>query len=514
MLSALARRWTPANALFALLTLAGGLAFAYPFWAPATVDLNQVRPALFLFSGAVALIVLALLSEAQEGLTAHTVAMLGALVGLNTALRMVDNLVPLPGGFSPVFLLIALVGYVFGARLGFLMGTLTLLVSDPVSPGGLGPWTPYQMLAAGWVGLGAALLPKKAGVTGLAVYAAVWGWLFGALPALAVAGLAARRYWPPAGRARPRAGRRPRPAPFWRMPPALASLAALLLLGACYGYLMYTPLAGSLARFRNFFGILRVVEASGDLPGESVLELRHGRIVHGVQNLAPERRLEPTAYYGPGAGIGLAIQHHPRRPTGLRLGVLGLGTGTLAAFGEKRDVIRFYEINPDVIRISGLDKPIFTFAAAGRAKSEFVLGDGRLMLERELAREGSRRFDILALDAFSSDSIPMHLLTREAMRTYLGHLAPGGILAIHISNRYLDLAPVVRGIAREFGLAHVLISAEQEDDHWATTWALLAREPAVLKAPAIANAADPEEAGGDAFVWSDDYSNLLRVLKL
>jgi SAM-dependent methyltransferase len=277
---------------------------------------------------------------------------------------------------------------------------------------------------------------------------------------------------------------------------------------------MYTPLAGSLARFRNFFGILRVVEASGDLPGESVLELRHGRIVHGVQNLAPERRLEPTAYYGPGAGIGLAIQHHPRRPTGLRLGVLGLGTGTLAAFGEKRDVIRFYEINPDVIRISGLDKPIFTFAAAGRAKSEFVLGDGRLMLERELAREGSRRFDILALDAFSSDSIPMHLLTREAMRTYLGHLAPGGILAIHISNRYLDLAPVVRGIAREFGLAHVLISAEQEDDHWATTWALLAREPAVLKAPAIANAADPEEAGGDAFVWSDDYSNLLRVLKL
>ena len=181
MLSALGRRWTPANALFALLTLAGAIAFAYPFWAPATVDPNHVRPALFLFSGAVALIVLALLSEAQEGLTAHTVAMLGALVGLNTALRMIDNLVPLPGGFSPVFLLIALVGYVFGARLGFLMGTLTLLVSDPVSPGGLGPWTPYQMLAAGWVGLGAALLPKKTGVAGLAVYAAVWGWLFGAL---------------------------------------------------------------------------------------------------------------------------------------------------------------------------------------------------------------------------------------------------------------------------------------------------------------------------------------------
>src|SRR3972149_2855264 len=175
------RRLTPPNIPFALLSLAGLAAFAYPFWAPAGLDPSQVRPALFLFSGSLGMILVAMLAEAQEGLTAHTVAMLGALVGLNTALRMIDNLVPLPGGFSPVFLLISLVGYVMGARLGFLMGALTLLVSDPVSPGGLGPWTPYQMLAAGWVGLGAALLPKKAGVAGLAAYAAVRGWLFGAL---------------------------------------------------------------------------------------------------------------------------------------------------------------------------------------------------------------------------------------------------------------------------------------------------------------------------------------------
>jgi energy-coupling factor transport system substrate-specific component len=188
MRSSFARRLTPANLLFAALSLAGVAAFAYPFWAPGAGDPTQVRPALFLFSGALALILLALLSEAQEGLTAHTVAMLGALVGLNTALRMIDNLVPLPGGFSPVFLLIALVGYAFGARLGFLMGALTLLVSDPVSPGGLGPWTPYQMLAAGWMGLGAAFLPKKFGVVGLAGYAAVWGWVFGALTNL--------YYWP------------------------------------------------------------------------------------------------------------------------------------------------------------------------------------------------------------------------------------------------------------------------------------------------------------------------------
>lgn len=184
----MARRFTVANLTFVLLSLAGLIAFAYPFWAPADLTTDQARPALVLFSGALGMILIAMLAEAQEGLTAHTVAMLGALVGLNTALRMIDNLIPLPGGFSPVFLLITLVGYVFGPRLGFLMGSLTLLVSDPLSPGGLGPWTPYQMLAAGWVGLGAALLPKRFGVAGLAIYAGVWGWLFGALTNL--------NFWP------------------------------------------------------------------------------------------------------------------------------------------------------------------------------------------------------------------------------------------------------------------------------------------------------------------------------
>jgi energy-coupling factor transport system substrate-specific component len=187
-LSAIARRFTVANLTFGLLSLAGLAAFSYPFWAPADLAPDQARPALVLFSGALGMILISMLAEAQEGLTAHTVAMLGALVGLNTALRMIDNLVPLPGGFSPVFLLITLVGYVFGARLGFLMGSLTLLVSDPLSPGGLGPWTPYQMLAAGWVGMGAALVPKRFGVPGLAIYSGVWGWLFGALTNL--------NFWP------------------------------------------------------------------------------------------------------------------------------------------------------------------------------------------------------------------------------------------------------------------------------------------------------------------------------
>src|SRR3990172_9548604 len=192
------------NLFFAGLTLAGVAFFLVPFWAPvlspsAQPALNvaeglgtgsaaglgagfvEGRTSLLLFSAAVAMILLAILSEAQHGLTMHTIAMLGALVGLNTALRMIDNLLPLPGGFSPVFLLITLVGFVFGARLGFLMGALTLLVSDPVSPGGLGPWTPYQMLAAGWAGMTAAMLPRRSPLWVIALLGAGWGWLFGAL---------------------------------------------------------------------------------------------------------------------------------------------------------------------------------------------------------------------------------------------------------------------------------------------------------------------------------------------
>jgi len=169
--------------LFLLLNLAGVAVFLYPFWAPSRADVMQARAVMVLASGSAALILLALVSEAQTGLTALTVAMLGALVGLNTALRVADNtLLPLPGGFSPVFLLIILVGHVYGPHLGFLMGALTILVSEPLSPGGLGPWTPYQMLAAGWVGLGAAWLPRRRGSRiALAIYGLIWGWAFGAL---------------------------------------------------------------------------------------------------------------------------------------------------------------------------------------------------------------------------------------------------------------------------------------------------------------------------------------------
>jgi energy-coupling factor transport system substrate-specific component len=183
------RRLTAANLLFLAISLAGLVVLLYPFWAPAGTNNDQSRAALLVLSGALAMILAALLAEAQTGLTAHTIALIGTLVGLNAMIRIVDTVLPLPGGFSPVFLLIILVGHVFGARLGFLMGSLTLLVSGPLTAGGLGPWTPYQMLAAGWIGMGAAWLPTgRSRIFWLVVYGGLWGLAYGAITNL--------QYWP------------------------------------------------------------------------------------------------------------------------------------------------------------------------------------------------------------------------------------------------------------------------------------------------------------------------------
>lgn len=176
------KRITPSNIVFLLLSLAGGFFFLYPFWAPAQPSETESRIALLLFSGSIALILIALISEAQSGLTSHTIAMVGTLIGLNAVMRLIETVVPLPGGFSPVFLLITLVGYSFGARLGFLMGALTMLITGPLTAGGLGPWTPYQMLAAGWIGLGATWLPRgRFSIPSLVIYITLWGWLYGML---------------------------------------------------------------------------------------------------------------------------------------------------------------------------------------------------------------------------------------------------------------------------------------------------------------------------------------------
>lgn len=249
---------------------------------------------------------------------------------------------------------------------------------------------------------------------------------------------------------------------------------------------------------RNFYGSLRVVEQDG------MRTLFHGTVKHGSQFLAPARRDWPTTYYGPLSGIGLALGACCTGPK--RVGVVGLGAGTLAAYGAPGDVFRFYEINPQVIALA---RSRFSFLHDSRARIEIAEGDARLSLERE----SPQRFDVLAVDAFSGDAIPVHLLTKEAFAVYQRHLAPDGILAIHVSNQYLDLAPAVLRVAAASGLSAAKIQSSRDDSIAvsSSTWVLVTNNRDVLSRPAIANSTVPF---GDCKVglWTDDYNNLLEVL--
>jgi spermidine synthase len=211
----------------------------------------------------------------------------------------------------------------------------------------------------------------------------------------------------------------------------------------------------------------------------------------------------------------LALLNHPRAGKGLKVGILGLGIGTLAAYGQPGDEYRFYEINSIVVDLAEGQGGYFSFLKHSQADVTIVLGDARLSLERELAEGQPQDFDVLVLDTFSSDSIPVHLLTREAFELYLRHMAPEGIIAAHISNRYLDLKPVFWQLATYYGL-HMISVAYPGDEMggYPTEWLLLARDAALLQDPAMqARAEDMSGYSTDIQLWTDDYSNLFQILK-
>lgn len=260
---------------------------------------------------------------------------------------------------------------------------------------------------------------------------------------------------------------------------------------------------------RNFYGVIRVRE----LDNEANVMI-HGMTVHGMQFF--DERTLPTTYFVEDSGVGLLLLNHPGRGGGLRVGVLGLGIGTLAAYGVEGDEYRYYEINPDVVRLAEGEGGYFSFLKDSKAQTSIVLGDARMSLEQELAAGEKQNFDVLVLDTFSSDSIPVHLVTKEAFELYLGHLAPDGVIAAHISNRHLDLRPVFWRLAQEFGLEMVHIYRPPSDggNGFPSDWILLSKDPSRLNIPAIeARSVSFEEYSTRIRLWTDDYSNLFQILR-
>jgi hypothetical protein len=258
---------------------------------------------------------------------------------------------------------------------------------------------------------------------------------------------------------------------------------------------------------RNFYGSLRVREYKPQNDYDSYRTLLHGSINHGEQWMHPQRRRELLTYYCEDTGIGRAMRL--RKAGGpLKVGVLGLGAGTMAAFGQPGDQFRFYEINP---LVPVLARSEFSFVPDSPAKVDIVMGDGRLSLERETPQG----FDVLMMDAFSGDSIPVHLVTREAFELYFRHLKPEGVIAIHISNKYLDLEPVIARATASLGKAALLVETDEDESGncFGTTFVLLAHDKRVFDQPPFQHASGPPKAQDKVGMWTDDYSNMFRILK-
>ncbi len=290
---------------------------------------------------------------------------------------------------------------------------------------------------------------------------------------------------------------------WWRRVALVAIPAVAIALGLSFAELATPKAQPALETVRSFYGVVSVLEET-DKKGAAWRTLYHGSIIHGYQFLAPEWRNEPLSYYGRDTGIGRALLTLKGRP-GARVGVVGMGSGTVAAYGERGQVFRFYDINPDMVRIA---RQHFYFLEEMETRGgtiEIAIGDARQNLEREPAQ----RFDVMLLDAFSGDAVPVHLLTREAFQVYLRHLNPGGIIAVHVSNRYLALAPVIESLAISIPMKTTRISTPLEGFHENSSYVLVTNNEAFLTAtpgePAAAN--EPMEPAP----WTDKRSNLFEI---
>jgi len=260
---------------------------------------------------------------------------------------------------------------------------------------------------------------------------------------------------------------------------------------------------------RNFYGVVRTRDYANPAPFRVMY---HGAINHGGQLMLPADQRKPSTYFGPTSGYGRAFASLPETPR--RIGVIGLGAGAIAAYARKGDLFRFYEIDPQVAAVAMKE---FTYLTGSPAQIDVVLGDGRLSLERE----APQRYDLLAIDAFAGDSIPMHLLTREAMATYVKHLAPDGVIVFQATNRFVGIAPVVERLAAAFGMTAVMITDEPDNgdtkgaDYWlsSTDQIIVTKNRRILESEHIRKAADALPADPKFPLWTDDFYNLLGILK-
>jgi len=250
-------------------------------------------------------------------------------------------------------------------------------------------------------------------------------------------------------------------------------------------------------RLRNFYGTLEVHQVGGG--PDAYRALYNGSILHGSQFLSTQRSREPTTYYSRQSGVGLEI--HNMGGAGRRIGVIGLGAGTIAAYARAGDYVRFYELNPMVIILA---RDYFQFLRECKGNVEIIAGDARL----SLARETPERFDLLAVDAFSGDTVPVHLLTKEAFELYFRHLSESGVLAVHVTSKYLDLAPVIENVAASLGRASRVVTngPDPVNQVSSATWV-------IVKGMRPAARPSGQPPSQPSRVWTDDYTNLLTILK-
>ncbi len=286
----------------------------------------------------------------------------------------------------------------------------------------------------------------------------------------------------------------------------LLSVAALLMavfLAITLANQVRNELGSARLLERNFYGRLLVRDVNVD--GTVVRRLLHGAILHGEEFLSGPHQNRPTTYYGATSGVGRVLTANAGSPR--RVGVIGLGTGTLAAYGQPGDLFRFYDIDPAVIAVAQRE---FGYLRNSRAHVEIVLGDARLNLEKE----APNRFDLLVVDAFSGDSIPVHLMTREALAVYRAHLSDQGVIAFHVSNRFLSLAPVVAKLAEDQGMQAMLVADDLPAEPAARSdWVLVTASRASLMRPELVDALQQPPAIQGLHVWTDDANNLFKVVK-